>query len=157
RSDEGQFWDERFRREGAIWGEEPSPTAKALLHYLPANARVLEIGFGYGRDLAFLLSQGHRAWGVDLSPEGRRQAEARLRCAGLAAERLLTGSFEDSGCPDGQFDAVFSHRVAHLLVTDNAVERFADKVRRALRPGGILCVGARNADDLSPAEVRCVG
>ncbi len=157
RSDEGQFWDERFRREGAIWGEGPSPTVKALLRYLPAKARVLEVGFGYGRDLAFLLGHGHRAWGVDLSAEGRRLAEERLGRAGLAAERLLTGAFEASDVPDGQFDAVFSHRVAHLLVTDEAVATFTERVRRALRPGGVLCVGARNEDDLNPAEMRCVG
>jgi SAM-dependent methyltransferase len=156
RSDEGPFWDERFRREGAIWGEAPSPTAKALLHYLPANARVLEVGFGYGRDLAFLLRHGHRAWGVDLSAEARRRTEARLRREGLAAERLLTGRFEDSDCPDGQFDAVLSHRVAHLLVTDEAVARFAEKARRALRPGGLLCLAVRNAEDRDPAEVRRV-
>ena len=157
RSDEGPFWDERFRREGAIWGEAPSPTAKALLRYLPANARVLEVGFGYGRDLAFLLGRGHRAWGVDLSAEGHRLAEERLRRAGLAAERLLTGPFEDSDCPPGQFDAVYSHRMAHLLVTDEAVERFADRAQRALRPGGTLCLAVRNADDRGSAEVRRVG
>jgi SAM-dependent methyltransferase len=157
RSDEGPFWDERFRREGAIWGDAPSPTAQALVRYLPAQARVLEVGFGYGRDLAFLLAQGFRAWGVDLSTEARRRTEARLRREGLTAERLLTGSFEDSDCPPGQFDAVYSHRMAHLLVTEEAVERFTAKAQRVLRPGGVLCLSVRNAEDRNPAEVRRVG
>jgi SAM-dependent methyltransferase len=156
RSDEGRFWDERFRREGAIWGEGPSPTVKALVPRLSAGALVLEVGFGYGRDLAFLIGQGHRAWGVDLSPEARRRTEERLRRAGLRAERLLTGRFEDSDLPTGQFDAVYSHRMAHLLVTDGAVARFAAQARRALRPGGTLCLAVRNADDRDPAEVRRV-
>src|SRR4051812_5277132 len=154
RSDEGGFWDERFRREGAIWGEAPSPTALTALRHLPANARVLEVGFGYGRDLAFLLRQGFRVWGVDLSPEARRRTEERLRREGLTAERLQTGPFEDSDLPEGQFDAVVSHRMAHLLVTEEAVRRFADKAHRVLRPGGILCLAVRNAEDLNPAEVR---
>lgn len=156
RSDEGPFWDERFKREGTIWGEAPTPTAKTVLRYLRPNARVLEVGFGYGRDLTFLLGQGHRLWGVDLSAEARSQAEARLRREGLTAERLLTGSFQDSDCPDGWFDAVFSHRMAHLLVTDEAVERFAETVRRVLRPGGILCLAVRNSEDVNPGEVRHV-
>ncbi len=129
---------------------------KALLRHLPARALVLEVGFGYGRDLAFLLGHGHRAWGVDLSPEARRRTDERLRREGLSAERLLTGRFEDSDVPDGQFDAVYSHRVAHLLVTDEAVERFTAAAQRALRPGGTLCLAVRNVDDRDPAEVRLV-
>jgi SAM-dependent methyltransferase len=157
RSDEGRFWDERFRREGFIWGEGPSPTAKTAARHLPANARVLEVGFGYGRDLAFLLRQGYRVSGIDLSVEARGRAEARLRRAGLAAERLVTGSFADSDFAEGLFDGVLSHRMAHLLVTAEAVERFVDQLRRVLRPGGLVCLAVRNADDRDPAEVRPVG
>lgn len=153
-SNEGQWWDERFGREGVIWGEGPSPTAKAAVRYLPAGARVLEVGFGYGRDLVFQLRQGNRVWGIDLSTEARRQAEARLRREGLAAERLDTGPFQDSELPEGAFDAVVSHRMAHLLVSEEAVEHFADKARRVLRPGGLLCLGVRNAEDLSQGAVR---
>lgn len=157
RSDESPFWDERFKHEGFIWGEAPSPTAQTAVAYLPANARVLEVGFGYGRDLVFLLRQGYQAWGVDFSAEARSQTEARLQREGLVAEGLLSGTFQESGCPDGQFDAVISHRMAHLLVTDEEVERFTDKAQRVLRPGGLLCLGVRNTDDRNPAEVRPIG
>jgi SAM-dependent methyltransferase len=154
RSDQSQWWDERFGREGVIWGEDPSPTARTALRYLPAGAAVLEVGFGYGRDLAFLLQQGFRVSGIDLSPEARRRTEARLRRAGLRPEHLETGAFEDSALPDASFDAVVSHRMAHLLVSEETVARFADKAARVLRPRGILCLGVRNAEDLNPAEVR---
>jgi SAM-dependent methyltransferase len=157
RSDEGRWWDERFGREGVIWGEGPSATAKTVLRYVPAGAKVLEVGFGYGRDLAFLVRQGYRVSGIDFSTEARRQAEARLGREGLRAEQLVTGAFENGALPEGLFDAVVSHRMAHLLVTEEAVERFADKAARVLRPGGILCLGVRNAEDLNPAEVRRAG
>ena len=154
RSDESKWWDERFRREDTIWGEGPSPTAQVALRHLPANARVLEIGFGYGRDLAFLLRHRFRVSGIDLSNEARRRTEARLQREGLTAERLETGAFEDKVWPDGLFDAVFSHRMAHLLVSDQAVERFVAQAQRVLRPGGILCLAMRNTEDMKPAEVR---
>ena len=153
-SDQAQFWDERFRREGLIWGEAPSPTATTALRYLSPKARVLEIGFGYGRDLAFLLRHGFRVSGVDLSTTARHFAEARLSREVLVADRLVTASFEDNGFPDGGFDGVVSHRMAHLLVTDAAVERFAETIGRVLRPGGILCLAVRNAEDRNPSEVR---
>jgi SAM-dependent methyltransferase len=157
RSDESSFWDDRYRREGVIWGEAASVTAQRALSYLPANARVLEIGFGYGRDLVFFVRQGYRVWGIDLSSEAHRLAEARLQREGLAAERLLTGSFQDNTFPEAFFEGVFSHRMAHLLVTNRAVECFADQVRRILRPGGLLCLSVRNTEDRNPAEVRRVG
>ena len=71
-SDEREFWDRRYSREGAIWGDGPSPTALLLAGCLPPRARVLEVGFGYGRDLLFLLRNGCRVAGIELSGEGRR-------------------------------------------------------------------------------------
>ena len=54
-SSEGTFWDHRYSAEGAIWGDGPSPTALLASRYLRPGTRVLEVGFGYGRDLAFLV------------------------------------------------------------------------------------------------------
>ena len=157
RSDQSGFWDSRFRHEGAIWGSGPSATALTALRFLPQQARVLEIGFGYGRDLNFMVRQGCRIWGIDLSIEARHRTELRLANEGMTAECLETGSFETSTCPDGAFDGVVSHRMAHLLVTAEAVERFVEKVSRVLRPGGIVCLGVRNTEDIRPGEVRSVG
>jgi SAM-dependent methyltransferase len=155
-SDESKFWDERFKDEGAIWGEGASVTAQTATRHLAAGARLLEIGFGYGRDLAFLAREGYRVSGIDLSSEARRRTEARLGHEGLPAERLWTGRFEESDVPESGFDGVVSHRMAHLLVSDQAVERYVQKASRILRPGGILCLGVRNSDDIIPGEVRHV-
>jgi SAM-dependent methyltransferase len=114
------------------------------------------VGFGYGRDLAFLLRQAHRVWGIDLSAEGRRRAELELRREALAPECLTTGAFEENTYQAGFFDAVLSHRMAHLLVTEEAVACFSERVQHVLRPGGILCIGARNLADLNLAEMRSV-
>ncbi len=156
-SEEGEFWDRRYREEGAIWGDGPSPTAVRAAHYLRPGARVLEVGFGYGRDVAFLLRQGCHVSGVELSREGRRQTEARLDEAGLHADALWTGCFEDDGFGAGDFDALLSHRVIHLLLTREGIARFAARAGRTLAPGGLLCVAARNFHDLDPAAMVEVG
>ena len=45
------FWGKRYAAEGALWGHAPSETARGLHERLPATSRILEIGFGYGREI----------------------------------------------------------------------------------------------------------
>lgn len=155
-SDEGAFWDRRYVAEGDVWGEQPSPTAVLTTAHLAPGARVLDIGSGYGRDLAFLRQRGCQVSGVDMSTEGHRLARERLLRQGGQAERLFLGRFEDLPVPAEAFDAVLSHRMAHLLILPEAIAVFAARLARVLRPGGILAVGARNPADLDPAEMVCV-
>jgi len=152
----GEFWDARFRTEGAIWGDAPSPTARLAADHARAGDRVLEVGFGYGRDLAFLGQRGCRVSGVDLSAAGLELAQARLQQSGVRPECLWTGPFEDSDIPALGFDVVLCHRMAHLLLTPEAVGRFARKVEEVLRPGGLVCLGARDLRDLNPADMVAV-
>lgn len=155
-SNSGEFWDTRYRAEGAIWGEAPSPTAQVAAQHLTPRARLLEIGFGYGRDLPFYIRQGCRVTAIDLSATGRELAEERLQREGLHAESLLSGRFEQREFPES-FDVVVSHRMAHLLVDPAEMAAFSARVRQVLRPGGLLCLGARNLHDLDPAAMICLG
>lgn len=152
-SDEGAFWDQRYRLEGAIWGNDPSPTARLAAQHIAPGARVLEVGFGYGRDLAYYLHHSVRVCGIELSVEGYRQALNRLQQADLQPESLQIGRFEEQALPEGAFDVLVCHRVAHLFVEPAAMLHFAAKARQVLRAGGLLCLGARNLEDLNPADM----
>jgi SAM-dependent methyltransferase len=156
RSSEGAYWDQRYRNEGAIWGDGPSPTARLAQRHLAATARILEVGFGYGRDLLLLAAQGHRVSGVECSREGHRRARSRLEDKGIGAEDLCLGRFEDCAFPDGRFDLLLCHRMLHLLETDEAVGQFAARAARVLAPAGLLCLGTRHVDDLNPQDMSWV-
>lgn len=160
--DDSAFWDQRYRQEGAVWGDEPSPTAFRLALLLehgllsvppPKGPRVLEVGFGYGRDLVYLGGQGCRLWGIEPSSQGRTMAEERLACQGIRPERLLPGRFEEADLPGETFDGFLSHRLIHLLLAQTTVTDFAVHIHRCLRPGGILALGARSRLDLNPADM----
>jgi SAM-dependent methyltransferase len=153
-SNEAEFWDTRFRAEGNIWGDLPSITATTVQSLLPAGARVLDVGFGGGRDVTYFLRAGYRTWGVDFSSVAHRNLMVSLADQGLEPERLVIGSIEDVTGPDAVFDAVISHRMAHLLITDDAIREFALQVRRLLRPGGLFGLGVRNTDDMRHSDVR---
>jgi SAM-dependent methyltransferase len=147
-SNEGAFWDHRFHTEGAIWGNGPSPTAELAARYLHEGERVLEVGFGYGRDVCYLLQQRYRVFGIEASRQGHALTEDRLRREGLKVDGLMLGHFEENTLADGSFDAVLCHRMLHLLVSRKAVAHFVEQVQRVLRTGGLLCVGVRNANVL---------
>jgi SAM-dependent methyltransferase len=155
-SNEGAFWDHRFRTEGAIWGNGPSPTAELDARYLQDRARVLEVGFGYGRDVCYLLRQRYRVFGIEASRGAHRLTRGRLRREGLKADGLLLGHFEENTLAEGSFDAVLCHRLLHLLVSRKAVAQFVEQVQRVLRTGGLQCVGVRNANDLDLTSMTWV-
>ena len=107
-SNAGEFWDARYSREGPIWGEGPSPTALLVAQHMRPGARILEIGFGYGRDLVFLGRQKGVVSGIDLSLVGR-----------------------EIDFPAPGYDMVVCHRLAHLLLAPRPVERTPASWRRA--------------------------
>lgn len=78
--------------------------------WIPAPARVLDLGCGTGTLSVLLARQGHRVTGVDLSP--RMVELARAKAAGLAAE-FTVGDASAPGVT-GPFDVVLTR---HLLWT----------------------------------------
>ncbi len=155
-ADDAEFWDRRYRDEGAIWGEAASPTAVRLAELLPAGARVLDVGFGYGRDLVHLARCGLCVSGVEAAAIGHEQARRRLTDPGQPAATLYHGRFETIELPTEAFDAVLAHRVAHLLTTTEAIREFAERVGHVLRPEGLLALAARDLRDLDPAQMVLV-
>jgi SAM-dependent methyltransferase len=97
----------------------------------PSNT--LELGFGTGRALGFLLGQGVKAAGVDLSPVAVEAAEGRW---GPQGARLVCGEVLDylSGATEA-YDAVYSIFGA-VWFTDPG--RLFPLVRQRLNPGGVL-------------------
>lgn len=155
--EDADFWDRRYRLEGSIWGEQPSPTALRAAPYLEPGAQVLDVGSGYGRDLSFLAGRACRVSGVEMSREGHHLAEQRLAAQGGRAEQLYGGRFEELPLPETGFDAIVSHRMAHLLLSADLVDAFIERLHCLLRIGGIVAIGARNREDLVAADMVQVG
>ncbi|MGE0718200.1 MAG: class I SAM-dependent methyltransferase [Alphaproteobacteria bacterium] len=104
--------------------------------YVPATARVLDYGCGYGRTMAELCARGYRRLvGMDFSAamiaRGRRDhPDLDLR----VVRSLPTVE------PDGSFDAAFLMAVLTAIPEDAEQDAVMAELRRLLRPGGILYV-----------------
>lgn len=121
-----------------------------LLKYIPAKSRVIDIGFGSGRDLTFLQSAGYDIYGIDPVEEFVSQAKKRFPDI---AGHFTAGSFLSVDCPldwKNSFDAVISIAVwMHLKAYEHV---FAIKtIKSLLKPNGVVVlsfsVGERDSDD----------
>lgn len=148
------IWDRRFRKEGHIWGDNPSLSALFLAALLKQNSSVFEIGYGYGRDLLYFAQQGHNVSGIDESSEGCSEARELLETEGFDASGVVQGDFNKAVLSKNAYDAVLSHRVLHLLTQERDIERFRELCSLILRPGGLLTIAARDPRDFDPKTMR---
>lgn len=148
-------WNVRYKTEGHIWGDKPSLTAKRLADRLRPVSNVLEVGFGYGRDIIHLVNRGHRVHGIENAVAGLTEATRQLQDkVNAGSAHLLLGEFTRAAFGKNQFDALYAHRVLHLLGANGHVHGFVDTATRVLKPGGLLYVSARNQKDFNPATMH---
>ena len=107
-----EYWDERFRAEGRIWGDTPSPTAHhALELFRQNNVRSLLVpGSGYGRNTRLFSQSGFRVTGVEISPlacEMSREFDPQTR--------VFNSSVLDMSFDTDEYDAVYCFNVLHLF------------------------------------------
>jgi ubiquinone/menaquinone biosynthesis C-methylase UbiE len=115
-------------------GIEPVQRQRAKL--VPrAKGRVLEIGVGTGRNLAFYdTSKIEHLCALDPADQMHAKAERRRADAGLKVE-LLTLSAEEIPMPDQSFDTVVC---TYTLCTIPDPVKALREMRRVLKPDGCL-------------------
>ena len=128
-----------------------------------AGTRVLDVGFGDGRNLPLLADLGMAVHGVEIAEEICAQTRSRMARLGVAAE-LRVGRNRALPFPDGVFDHLLA---CHACYYVDPGFSFADNVRemaRVMRPGGRLVFSApigssyilRGAHDLGDGHATIV-
>jgi SAM-dependent methyltransferase len=128
-----------------------------------AGARVLDLGFGDGRNMPLLSDLGMRVHGVEITEDICRRTEARMAQAGIA---VVTRVGRNSSIPfdDDFFDVVLACHACYYVDPGSG---FADNVRevaRVLRPGGSFIFSApmassyimAGAEDLGDGHMRII-
>lgn len=99
------------------------------------GAKILDLGFGDGRNMPLLANLGFDVHGVEISEEICELARERMAKLGVEAE-LRVGTNSAVPYPDGFFDFLLA---CHACYYVEPGETFADNLRelaRVLRPGG---------------------
>ena len=104
------------------------------------DMRVLEVGCGGGRNLAYLLRAGAEVYGIDADPAAIEQV--RALAAGLAPgyppDRFRVAPMQAPGFPPGSFDAVLAIAVLHFARDDAEFAAMLAGAWALVRPGGLL-------------------
>lgn len=107
---------------------------------------LLDVGAGTGELVLLFDELGHRARGMDLSPEMVRVATEKAAARGVDTEFRI-GDAEALPYNEGSFDAIHAR---HLLWTLPHPRRALADWLRVLRPGGILLVTEATWDGARP-------
>jgi SAM-dependent methyltransferase len=110
-----------------------SQNIDALLSHIQVAAPfdILDLGCGPGRDLMTFSSLGHRAVGLEGSPQLAAMARAHSGCS-VWAQSLMALDL-----PTQRFDGIFANAVL-FHVPHQELPRVLRELHSALRPGGVL-------------------
>jgi SAM-dependent methyltransferase len=128
------FWEERFFKEGRIWGDTPSRTAVYAIDLFKKAGvhKVLVPGSGYGRNAGAFAREGFLVTGIEISKTAVTLARQNTR-----GVHYLHGPVEDMPFDDGMFDGIYCFNVLHLFRKD-ARAAFLQRCREQLKDGGVM-------------------
>ncbi|MFW9970177.1 MAG: class I SAM-dependent methyltransferase [Candidatus Odinarchaeota archaeon] len=133
-----EYWNNRYKDIGKIWGTEPSKTAIFALKLFKQHniIKILIPGAGYGRHTRFFSQNNYEVTGIEIS-------EIALNIAKKfdSKSRLILGSVLDMPFDNEIFDAVFSHNLLHLLLKNERI-LFIEKCYNQLRNEGFAFFSA---------------
>ena len=128
------FWEERFREEGRIWGDTPSRTAEyAIDLFRKAGVHdVLVPGSGYGRNAEAFARTGFEVTGIELS-----ETAVALAKQTSPDIRYHQGSVLDMPFDDSVYDGIYCFNVLHLFRKHERAA-FLQRCREQLGEGGVI-------------------
>ena len=150
-------WDDVYttKDEKAVsWFQERPDISVDLIQAtgVDANASIIDVGGGASRLVDVLIGQGFKAVTVlDLSEKALATSKARLDAKGAHVQWLVADitTWE----PSQTYDVWHDRAVLHFLTDPKDRAAYAERVLRAVRPGGHVIIGTFALD----GPERCSG
>lgn len=105
-----------------------------FIRFLPAQASILDLGAGNGRDSRYFVSKGLDVTMVDLSKEMLRYAREQVPNA-----KIIVGDMTDLSFPNESFDGIWAN-VSLLHLTKGECFFVLRSLHRILKKKGVLFV-----------------
>lgn len=144
-------WDDTYAKNKDFFGAEPSEFGRRAAQRMKDHGvkDVLEMGCGQGRDTLLFLQKGFKVTALDYAGNCLCQVRRSAEAAGLAFQLHTMQNDLRLGLPfkDGSFDAVYSHMLFTMQLTEKELLEAFREVLRVLRPGGLNIYSVRNDHD----------
>lgn len=136
-------YDMIYRQSPDLWETDNSLVCRTVARYVPAPARILDVGCGNGHTLAAMREAfpGAKLYGIDISTEALNLAAARV--PGVVLKQVYAEDF----APKARFDVITVIGVAEHFLDPEVGLRVIAKL---LSTGGICYVLAPNNLSYSP-------
>jgi len=82
------MWNEKFSREGFLYGKEPNAFLASKEHLLGPKSKILMLGEGEGRTACYMARKGHFVTALDASDVGLEKSRALAKEMGVEIETL---------------------------------------------------------------------
>ena len=132
-SDQREFWNERFAKEGYFYGTEPNRYVASHIDALSEPQTILFLGEGEGRNAIYAARKGHTVTALDASDVGLSKCAERAKSANLTLELIHTDL--EIWEPVGAYDAVLC---SFLHLPEPLRSDVYAKVLGALKSGGLF-------------------
>jgi ubiquinone/menaquinone biosynthesis C-methylase UbiE len=105
-----------------------------------ANSKILDAGYGRGRNLEFFVKQNADIYGIDHNADYLPLVLAQVEQwnPDYPAKRMITGKVEEMPYKNDQFDFIFSIAVLHFAKSHQHFQSMLVEMLRTLKQGGYL-------------------
>jgi len=129
-----EYWESRFKNEGAMWKFKPSDSAIIALELFKSDKinNILIPGIGYGRNAKIFYDNGFKLTGIEIS----ESAIALAKAGGLDC-KIYHGSVTSMPFDNERYEGIFCYALIHVL--NNRERRiFLKSCYDQLRKGGLM-------------------
>lgn len=107
---------------------------ETFIELLPQNAKILDVGAGFGKDVTYFCNKGFDCIGIDFCDEFIKKSKELY-----SNVNIYKMSFLEIDFPENTFDALWS-RGALFHISKKDFDTVISKLRRILKPNGVFYV-----------------
>lgn len=128
-----EFWNQKFSRDGYLYGKEPNEFIKSTYVNFKKNQRVLCLGEGEGRNAVFLAKKGYEVAAIDASDVGLSKLETWAKESNVEVKTKCMDINE--WIPTKKYGAIL-FTFMHLKIDE--LQKIVEKIEDSLKENGFL-------------------
>lgn len=127
------FWNQKFSRDGYLYGKEPNEFIKSCYNNFKKNHKVLCLGEGEGRNAVFLAKKGFEVEAIDASDIGLEKLKIHAKENEVSVETLCMDI--NKWIPDKKYGAIV---FSFMHLSKNELIPLFVKIEGSLKEKGFL-------------------